>query len=230
PTGSARAQTHPYRAVRLTNSTGVVLEQGPLTIYKDGTYVGEGITSQIGEGQTTFIPYSLEPGVYIERAYDYGNQEQKLIKIKDGVATVESYQLQRINFTITNHQTEKMAIFLRVDKSSGYELREPADAIEQGQVYFVKMDADPGVSEHTVVQAQRTKNSLALFDPGMKAAIELYITDADADPAVKAKLEDVVAIQRKIGETEHRIQTIQQRQSDLRLRAADLRQNIKVLG
>ncbi len=35
--------TNPYRAVRLTNDTPFTLEQGPVTIYSEGTFLGEGL-------------------------------------------------------------------------------------------------------------------------------------------------------------------------------------------
>jgi hypothetical protein len=229
--GSARASSHPYRAVRLTNSTDFVLEQGPLTIYKSSTFVGSGLSAQIGKGQTVFVPYSLEPGIHVEQFDNWGEQEQRLVKIKDGIMTVDAYQLYRSDFTITNHQEENGVLYLRVNKRAGFEMKESPEVIVQGDVYFVRAEAAAGqVQKTSAVQTSRSTRTLSLFDYGAMDAIALYVTDVNADPKVKGQLESVVAIQTQIGDIEHRRQALAERQGELRARAQDLRSNITVLA
>jgi len=229
--GSARAATHPYRAVRMNNTTKFVIEKGPLTIYKDSTFVGEGMTNQIGLEQTVFIPYSLEPSIHVEQVYDWGQQEQKLLKIKDGIITVESYQLQKVNFTITNNQEESIPLYLRVDKVNGFDIDQPERAIAQGEVYFVKVDVVPNdITKESVVQRSRTTQTMTLLDSSTQSIFELYLSDTSADPSVKAQLEQVLAKKKEVGDNEFRRATLAERQNELRYRAQDLRNNIKVLG
>jgi len=231
--GSARAQTTPYRAVRMTNTTGMVLEQGPLTIYKDSTFVGSGLAPQVGADQTVFISYSLEPTVHVEAFSDYSQQEQRLVKVKDGVMTVESYQLQTQRFTLTNRGAEAQVVYLRSDKVPGYELREGEgmEAITQGEVYFVKAHVAGAASTvQEVVQASKARRTLRLTDHESAAVLTLYVSSVDANPRVKAQVEEVLAYRRTLGDMEHRRSAVLARQRELYQRSQELRNNINVLG
>lgn len=230
--GSSRSQKHPWRAARLTNSTAFVIERGPLTIYDEGTFVGEGITSLVDAGQTAFIPYSLESGVHIAPSTNYGSAEKRLATIVNGVITVESQALYEQGFTITNNRDEDVVVYLRVPRAAGYDLKDTGvETITQGEVYFAKVTVpalDEVVTE--VVQASKSRRTITLYDADLNTVVELYIKDADADPKVKAALEELLTLKRGLGDLAHRSDTLYERQYQLRDRASDLRNNIRVLG
>ena len=226
----ANAST-PYRAVRMHNDTAFVVERGPLTIYRSSTFVGEGISEQVSPGQTVFIPYSLEPTVHIERYQDWGQNEQQLVKVKDGVMTVESYQLSTLEFTLTNNGNDKHKVYLKVDKLSGYDLRDQEDAIAQGAVYYIQAESTPGEPvKKKVVQATKSRTTVRLSDWNAMDVLTLYVANPDADPAVKAQLQDILDLRNQIGDINHRQETLNKRQYELRDRGHDLRSNISLLG
>ena len=58
--GSSR---HPLRAARV--QVGSPLEPGPVAVFSDGGYVGEGLLPRVHAGETTFIPYALDSATSI---------------------------------------------------------------------------------------------------------------------------------------------------------------------
>jgi hypothetical protein len=57
----------PYRAVRFRNTSGFVLEKGPIAIYKDGQFVGEALGGMVEKDATSFVPYAREGKVLIHQ-------------------------------------------------------------------------------------------------------------------------------------------------------------------
>ena len=54
---------HPVAALRFTNTSGLVLEHGPVTIVEDGTYRGEAILEFTREGQEVYLAFAVELGI-----------------------------------------------------------------------------------------------------------------------------------------------------------------------
>jgi hypothetical protein len=63
----AKMPNHPLLVWRLRNSTGVALEQGPVTIVEEGQYRGEGLIRFTGVGDDLHIPFALEFGILVRQ-------------------------------------------------------------------------------------------------------------------------------------------------------------------
>lgn len=61
----AKMANHPLRVWQLENTTGVALEQGPVTVREGGQYRGEGIIRFSGVGDELQIPFALEFGILV---------------------------------------------------------------------------------------------------------------------------------------------------------------------
>jgi hypothetical protein len=65
---------HPLLVWRLANSTGVALEQGPVTVVHNDRYLGEGLMRFSGAGDDIQIPYALEFGILVSEESDWGDK------------------------------------------------------------------------------------------------------------------------------------------------------------
>lgn len=61
----AKMPNHPLLVWQFTNSTGVALEQGPITVMDSNTYRGEGLMRFTGVGDDVHIPFALEFGILV---------------------------------------------------------------------------------------------------------------------------------------------------------------------
>jgi hypothetical protein len=57
PRGNA---AFPFKSVRIKNPTDSVLESGPVTVFGDGKFIGEGLSEPIPARSTAFIPFALD--------------------------------------------------------------------------------------------------------------------------------------------------------------------------
>ncbi|MCA9618306.1 MAG: DUF4139 domain-containing protein, partial [Myxococcales bacterium] len=59
--GGPGYESSPFRVVRFRNTSPFVLETGPISVYSGGSFVGEGISQQVGAGSSATIPFAVEP-------------------------------------------------------------------------------------------------------------------------------------------------------------------------
>ena len=65
---SERGNDHfAFRAVRFRNPTDSTLETGPVTVYGDERFIGEGLTEPIPPKSSAVVPYALDRQIVIEQ-------------------------------------------------------------------------------------------------------------------------------------------------------------------
>ena len=57
----------PFKAVRLKNPTDSVLESGPVTVFGEGRFIGEGLSEPIPARSVAFVPFALDRQIVVER-------------------------------------------------------------------------------------------------------------------------------------------------------------------
>ena len=64
PRGNA---AFPFKAVRLKNPTDSALESGPVTVFGEGKFIGEGLSEPIPARSVAFVPFALDRQIVVER-------------------------------------------------------------------------------------------------------------------------------------------------------------------
>ena len=72
---SERGNEHfAFRAVRFTNPTDSTLETGPVTVYGNERFIGEGLTEPIPPKSSAVVPYALDRQIVVEKNDGRGGQ------------------------------------------------------------------------------------------------------------------------------------------------------------
>ena len=64
----------PFKAVRLKNPTDSALESGPVTVFGEGRFIGEGLSEPIPARSVAFVPFALDRQIVVERKEDEPRQ------------------------------------------------------------------------------------------------------------------------------------------------------------
>ena len=126
-----KMSNHPLRVWQLPNSTGKALEQGPVTLVKEGNYQGEGLIRFTGVGDEIQIPFALEFGVVVREETKDGSSGTLKVQFdsKKKRATVSTYQVTEYQYILTSHVEKEINVFIeRRDPNWGdyFEMPEPA--------------------------------------------------------------------------------------------------------
>src|SRR5262245_6483733 len=80
--GVAGSSSHPFRVARFANKTGGLLERGPLAIFSDGAFVGQGMTDPLPDGATASVPFAIERRVAIDVSREHREEGARLYHIE----------------------------------------------------------------------------------------------------------------------------------------------------
>jgi hypothetical protein len=185
---------HPLSGVRLKNTTGLSLMQGPLTIFEADAYAGDARIEDLPPESSRLVTYAVD--LDVEVAPRSESSPELLVGVKLFKGTLEeSRKLARTRiYDIRNSGEKPVALLIEHPLDGNWKLIKPAEPAETTRDrYRFAVKATPGepvsleVAEEQVI---RRGFAITNFDDN---AIAIFINAKEVSPAVKAALAEVVA-------------------------------------
>lgn len=112
---------HPVAALRFSNTTGLTLERGPVTVVEDSDYKGEAVVPFTKDGNEVYLPYAVELGVRVtERPSTY--TQIIGLAIEGAYLIYEEYQITTVTYIIENTTAKVLTIAIEAAILPDYEL------------------------------------------------------------------------------------------------------------
>ncbi len=188
--------THPYRAVRLTNDTPFTLEQGPVTIYSEGTFVGEGFLERVEPKATHFVGFSLDSKVSLNSDSNVTDAESRLVRISGGVFTLEVQNREMVEHTFRNLHAEAITAFVKLSRRPGWQLASrPAGIVETPEALWVPAEVPPNGSATLKLTWEQKAERTTSVDTDMDAErLVLTLHNTQLPPQIAAALQQVLTV------------------------------------
>lgn len=231
--GSGAQNNHPYRSLLLHNTTEAPIQRSPIAIYREGAFVGEGITPPIAPSERAVLPYALESRVHVDRKRSNRSGEAQLVRIHDGRLHVEREQHQIWRFEVTSSLDEPQALHVQVPREAGFELQvdDDVDVRREAGFYLIPIDL-PASGEHTeeIAQVRQVPQQIEVFHPQAKQLLAATMVRSDLRADVAKKLADVSDAMDRLAEVEQKLADDRSLRGDIQQRTKELRQNLEALG
>jgi hypothetical protein len=226
------SSTNPYRAVRLTNTTGYIIEKGPVAIYRDGNFVGEAVGGQVEAGTSTFVPYSVDGRFVVSLEDRVDDESASLVKIVNGYIVTEVKRVTVHKYTVYNQAGDKATMYIQRAHRSGWKLTKPSKGVlVEKDYFFAPMEvAAKGKTEFEVREETPVRNWLGLDSRMGQQAVALYLKDPSADPKVSGQLREALALQDQIAKLDDDIEKAKRDKQNYTDRQTQVRENLKLLG
>ncbi|MGC4066662.1 MAG: OmpA family protein [Polyangiaceae bacterium] len=135
----------PFRSVRLKNPTTSALESGPVTVFGDGRFIGEGLSEPIPARAQAFIPFALDRQIVVERKTSTEDRIRRVITIQRGVFHSELEHRQRVHHTLYNRLGEKTRVYVKHTVPAGYTLAAGTKSSARlGEAHLFQVDSSRG--------------------------------------------------------------------------------------
>jgi outer membrane protein OmpA-like peptidoglycan-associated protein len=232
PDGNAPgSDQHPFRAVRLVNSSGFTLQPGSIAIFARGTFVGDSLLAQLGIDETAWVPYALDSGTTVTRETAEDEHPVRIVAIAKGTMTVENAGSIRTTYTVAAAREPARKIYFKHAKSYGYKAVEvPAGTTEQPDAYLIPLPLSPGkTSELAIEERQPRRRSLSLSYADPKE-LSVYIQGSHLPPDLDGKLKTAITLRADLATVELELYRIRRRQQEVADRGYELRDNIETLA
>ena len=228
PRGNA---AFPFRAIRIKNPTDSVLESGPVTVFGEGKFVGEGLAEPIPARSAAFVPFALDRQIVVEKKEAEHDEIARILTVQRGVLETEIRHSKRQVLVLHNRLPDKATVYVRHTVAQGYELvHAPPTAERVAEAHLFRVDVEPGgQSEITIEEATpvyrttdvRTTNGLDL--------VKAYLASAPAESPLRRELAEVVKLRTEMANVEQEIATKREQMNELRARMDELHAQIVTL-
>ncbi len=232
PDGAAPgSDAHPFRAIRLRNSTPLTLQAGALAVFARGTYVGDSLLAALAPDATAFAPYLVDRDVTVrvERVSD--EVPVRVLSANKSAMTLEVARRYLTRYEVSPSTTAPARILLRHAKLPGYRVQGlPPGSIDQDDGWLVSVPLTSGKASSIVVEEQapqrRTYDLTSDQLPDLTAYLAGSQLPDDAAKTLRAALAQRAALA-KLGEE---LGDVQARYNDALDRATEARASLAALG
>ena len=220
---------YPLLALRLKNSTGVHLMQGPLAVFEGSGYVGDAQLPDLKPGEQRLVSYAVDLGTEVQAKGERLKEKLAKIRLHKGMLTSTGMVRESMKYTITNRSPNDRIVVVEhipldadsriVGKDKPYEqtpnLRRFENKVAAGKTVCLE-----------VVEEKEIRGENALI--GLNAETVAWYLQCDfSDAKVKAALEKVQQFQAKAAATDKESSRLQQQMDAIKADQERLRANLK---
>jgi hypothetical protein len=220
-----------FKSVRLDNPTDDTLEPGPVTVYGDGRFIGEGITEPVPPRASVVVPFALDKQVIVTTAGSEDDRIAKLVTLQRGILTAEVQHRRTTKFTVTSRLAIPAKVYLRHQLAEGWTLTEaPSKFTKVGDSQLFEVTLAPHATE--VVAISEATPVTRTFELGSKEALSMmkvFIDEPTASPALKAQISAMLATHRGAVDLLDKIETLRDQLGEYRARSGELHAQLVTL-
>jgi hypothetical protein len=220
-----------FKAIRLDNPTNDTLEPGPVTVYGDGRFIGEGITEPVPPSASVVVPFALDKQIVIERNHNEQDRIAKLVTVQRGVVTAEVQHRRTTRFTITSRLNTPSTVYVRHKLEQNWlVVDEPSKPMKVGDSQLYKIDVGPGETKYvSMIEATPVEKSFDLASDEALGMMKVFINEPDASPKLKEQITAMLATHRDAADMQDKIATLRDQLVEYRQRSGELHAQVVTL-
>jgi len=228
PRGSAE---FPFRSVRIKNPTDSALESGPVTVFGNGKFIGEGLCEPIPARSTAFVPFALDRQIVVERKEADQDRIARILSVQRGVFSTEVKHTKRFTFTFHNRMSEPAALYVRHTVAPGFKLTKAPKGEERiGAAYLFRVELPAsGKLEVEIEESTPLFRTTDLRSPAGMDLVRAFVSSDAVEGPLKAAVGELIKIQQEIGGLQQRIETMREQMGEYRARMDELHAQLVTL-
>jgi len=207
----------PFRSVLLRNGKDSTLESGPITLYVDGTFAGEGFIGRVAKEETAFVPYAKESGFALNLENTSKVNDLHLVRIVDGRISIEGKQVYTRTVKLDSTRDKDSVAYVKLARTGGTEIVDPPkDLVRAGSDVFLRVHvAARQRGEASLVEATPVQYTEMGLSDNVLQAFRYYLTGKNLDDAVAGPIKDLLTIQEAMVQLNADTATLEQQRNIL---------------
>lgn len=221
----------PFRAVHIKNPTDSVLESGPVTVFGEGKFIGEGIVEPIPAHSMAFVPFALDRQIAVERKEADVDRIARILTVQRGVFSTEVQHTRRTTLILNNRMAEAATVYVRHTVADGYKLTKGPESKERlGAAYLFRVDVvASGQAEVVIEEATPVLRTTDIRSSDGMDMVTTYISSAAVEGSLKGAVAELLRLNKEMANTEQQITTMRETMQEYRTRMDELHAQIVTL-
>ena len=204
-------QKHPLNGLRLTNTTGLHLMQGPITVFDEHMYAGDAKIQDLPPGGERLISYALDLDLEVASTQKSSTGRILTVRLVKGTMEVERKYRRVIEYQLKNSADKPRTVLVEFPVETGWDLIEPKEPTEKTRSHYrFAVATVPGETAKLGVTVERPElKQIALSDIDDKT-IRLYLSETVVDARVREALTEIAQRKAQIEQVAHQREQRQQ--------------------
>ncbi len=219
---------HPLNGALLTNTSGDLLLQGPVTVLDGGGYAGDASLDNLSQNDHRLLSYAIDLPVKVDGTTD--TMENRIVSaiISQGVMTVEYRMTAKRMYHFEASDEQARTVVLEHPFRQGWALVDTAapfertDTLDRWRVALPPHKPTVFSITEEIVQGQ----SIGIVQYGDEQ-LAVYLKDGAISQAVKDALAKVAALRREVAEVQKVLTQASQDYNRIREDQSRVRENLK---
>jgi len=220
----------PLNGLRLKNTSGLHLMQGPITVFDDSAYAGDARIEDLPPGDERLISYAIDLSTEVESRQIAGTQD--LLKVKLFKGTLISIHKAREQWTYSakSKADKKRTLLIEHPFRSDWTLVTPEKSAERTpQVYRFRIELDPRkTAKLDVVEERQYSQTVALTNLNSDAIL-YYTREHAVSQKVKDALVKVMQMRENVDTTARQRASLEQRINEITQEQGRIRENMRTI-
>jgi hypothetical protein len=214
----------PLLGLRLKNTSGAHLMQGPITVYEGSNYAGDARILDLQPNEERLLSYAVDLGTEVNPVPSSDNGRLTAVKAVKGVVYTTIRIRETKTYTIANRNDQERTVLIEHPVRNDFHLVDtdkPAETAADFHRFEVKVPA--GKDGKLVVTEERQLNSNVAINNLDDNNIRVFLNSPVTSAKVKSALQEAMKLrwetaktQREIGEQERQLKVIVDDQTRLR--------------
>ncbi len=190
--GVPGSMSHPFRVVRFTNDGKGLLERGPIAVFENGAFLGQGMVDPLPPGATATVPFALERSLAVESNSTSNEEGARIAAIEGGRLEINRDWVTHTKYTVKNGGDLDARALIKHARQWGTRLNNAPKGTEDntgtGSALVPLEIAKHASAVLDVDERKETRRQIDWLDQLADDAVKAYIADPRADQAVVAQL------------------------------------------
>jgi hypothetical protein len=220
---------HPQNAVWVTNTTGLRLPAGPVTVYDGGMYAGDALTDSLVEKDKRLWTYATDLTVRGD-VTSSGDQSVTKITVVKGVLNYKKELNWTTTYRFSNLGTESRTVVVEHPYRQERTLTTPG-AEKAGDLWRFTIEA-PAAAQSTLAvnESQTVVETQGLAGWRSEQIVALVGGPGPLSPAAKAALQRIVDLKGQVDRAVGAVADLERRKTELESDQARTRNNLAAVG
>jgi hypothetical protein len=231
--GVPDSASHPFRVARFTNKTGGLLEKGPLAIFSDGAFVGQGMTDPLPDAGVATVPFAIDRRVAIDVTREHREEGARLYHIEGAALTIARDSVSLTKYRLKNGADRAAKLMIKHPRIGGARMNGfPAgteDNVGTASALVPTTLGPRATTELVLDERQQMTRGVDWLEPLADDAVKAYLRDKRADPVIAAQLKAAWEIRQVLAKANDDRQKLASEEADRRAATEETRANLKAL-
>ncbi|MBI3462151.1 MAG: DUF4139 domain-containing protein [Planctomycetes bacterium] len=221
---------HPLNGLKLINSTGLHLMQGPITVFDDGVYAGDAQIQDLPPGTERLISYALDLDTEVAPETKRLLEQLTSVKIVKGVLQASRKYRRATEYTVKNSGNRAKQVLIEYPFDASWTLTNPEKPAEKTRdLYRFALQAQPGTPAKLLVEEEQTVTQQTVLTNLESQMIVIYLNARVVSDQVKEALREVTRRRQQLSELAAQQQRLEAQIKTIEQEQARIRQNMQQL-